>query len=309
MPPAHPVDPARPELAHEQAHLSESRAALARMRERTASMEALSGDRVSGEYLKFTLYKRMKALEDDPEIPLFFGRLDYGHQVTNAAGLPGERFYIGRRHVTDAAGDPLVVDWRAPISRPFYRATRADPMGLRLRRRFGYQHGAMTAYEDETLSGQRVETEPTARSDILEAEIERPHASRPMRDIVATIQPGAGRHRQVRAQRQRVRPGCARDRQDCGRAAPSRLPALRAPRPAQQAGRARRWTERLLPALHRRRATGTRRDRRPADDRRGAGGRRTDPVGRLGHYGPGEGRRADGGGPRARPVVACSPGC
>jgi DNA helicase IV len=194
MPPADPGDSARPELAHEQDHLAESRAALARMRERTASMEALSGDRVSGEYLKMTLWKRMKALEDDPDIPLFFGRLDYGTQVKDSTALPGERFYIGRRHVTDQQGDPLVVDWRAPISRPFYRASRAEPMGLRRRRRFGFQHGVVTAYEDETLSGAALasvtlEVEPpTVRSEILEAEIERPRVG-PMRDIVATIQP------------------------------------------------------------------------------------------------------------------------
>jgi DNA helicase IV len=173
----------------EQRHLDESRAALARMRERTAGMEALSGDRVSGEYLKFTLWKRMKALEDDPEVPLFFGRLDYGEQVGGSSGLPGERFYIGRRHVTDTQGDPLVVDWRAPISRPFYRASKAEPMGLRLRRRFGFQHGRMTAYEDETLTGPATAEEPvTGSSTILEAEIERPRVG-PMRDIVATIQP------------------------------------------------------------------------------------------------------------------------
>ncbi len=193
MPPADHGDSARPELAHEQDHLTESRAALARMRERTASMEALSGDRVSAEYLKFTLWKRMKALEDDPDIPLFFGRLDYGHQVEGSAGLPGEQFYIGRRHVTDQQGDPLVVDWRAPISRPFYRASRTEPMGLRRRRRFGFQHGVVTAYEDETLTGPSLtgvplDVEPAAPSEILEAEIERPRVG-PMRDIVATIQP------------------------------------------------------------------------------------------------------------------------
>jgi DNA helicase IV len=188
--PADEGDPARPELVQEQDHLTESRAALARMRERTASMEALSGDRVSGEYLKFTLWKRMKALEDDPEVPLFFGRLDYGHQVSGSSGLPGERFYIGRRHVTDPQGEPLVVDWRAPISRPFYRASQADPMGLRMRRRFGFQHGSLTAYEDETLTGPPAEAavESPEHSTILEAEIERPRVG-PMRDIVATIQP------------------------------------------------------------------------------------------------------------------------
>ncbi len=188
MPPANPGDSARPEIAHEQDHLTESRAALARMRDRTATMDALSGDRVSAEYLKFTLYKRMKALEDDPEVPLFFGRLDYGHQVGGTAGLPGERFYIGRRHVTDPHGDPLVVDWRAPISLPFYRASRTEPMGLRLRRRFGFQHGRVTAYEDETLTGEGEGATAPQHSDILEAEIERPRMG-PMRDIVATIQP------------------------------------------------------------------------------------------------------------------------
>ena len=162
------------------------------MRERTASMQALSGDRVSGEYLKFTLWKRMKALEDDPTIPLFFGRLDYGAAAahdTESVGHPGERFYIGRRHVTDERGDPLVVDWRAPISRPFYRASKTTAMGLRLRRRFGFHHGAVTAYEDEALEeGDVTPADAHVHSAILEAEIERPRTG-PMRDIVATIQP------------------------------------------------------------------------------------------------------------------------
>jgi DNA helicase IV len=183
VPPEIELASARPEIAHEQHHLDESRAALHRMRERTASMSALAGDRVSGEYLKFTLWKRMKALEDDPEVPLFFGRLDYANS---------ERFYIGRRHVTDEQGDPLVVDWRAPISRPFYRASRTDPLGVRLRRRFGFQHGSLTAYEDEALADGGRADEPaagtTVRSELLEAEIERPRSG-PMRDIVATIQP------------------------------------------------------------------------------------------------------------------------
>jgi DNA helicase IV len=181
VPPDIELASARPEITREQDHLDESRAALHRMRERTAAMSALAGDRVSGEYLKFTLWKRMKALEDDPEVPLFFGRLDYAN---------AERFYIGRRHVTDEQGDPLVVDWRAPISRPFYRASRTDPLGVRMRRRFGFQHGVVTAYEDESLgdSAPAPEAEPTLRSELLEAEIERPRSG-PMRDIVATIQP------------------------------------------------------------------------------------------------------------------------
>ena len=43
----------------------------------------------------------------------------------------------------------MVIDWRAPVSRPFYRASRSQPMGLALRRRFGFSGGELTAFEDE----------------------------------------------------------------------------------------------------------------------------------------------------------------
>jgi DNA helicase IV len=186
-PPAHPSDAGRPgppdpDLAGEQHHLAAARAALARRRERTAALDAAAaGDWVSRQFLESAIFARMKALADDPTVPLFFGRLDYAEDHADALG---ESFYIGRRHVSDEEGEPMVVDWRAPISRPFYRASKVEPMGVELRRRFGYQHGAITAYEDEALlSGDVAE-----HSSILEAEIERPRVG-PMRDIVATIQP------------------------------------------------------------------------------------------------------------------------
>ncbi len=169
-----------PDLDAERRHLAESRAALARMRAKVAGLEAHGGDGVSTEYLKAALWRRMKALEDDPEIPLFFGRLD----TTPTAGQEQERFYVGRRHVTDPDGEPMVVDWRADVSRAFYRASPHDPMGMGLRRRFGFQRGELTAYEDEHLDA----VEAQRHSAILEAEIERPRVG-PMRDIVATIQP------------------------------------------------------------------------------------------------------------------------
>ncbi|MGN6129995.1 MAG: HelD family protein, partial [Nocardioidaceae bacterium] len=175
------------DLARERAHLAASRAALGRMRERTAALDSsAAGDWVSRQFLESAIYLRMKALADDPTVPLFFGRLDYAESGAASDGIDaqGERFYIGRRHVNDEDGDPMVVDWRAPISRPFYRASKAEPMGVELRRRFGFAHGEMTAFEDEALlSGETKE-----HSEILEAEIERPRVG-PMRDIVATIQP------------------------------------------------------------------------------------------------------------------------
>jgi DNA helicase IV len=164
------------ELAAEQAHLRDSRAQLARMRERTEAMDASAGaDWVSREYLDSTFALRMKQLADDPTIALFFGRVDY--EV-------GDDFHIGRRHVSAPSGEPMVVDWRAPVSRPFYRASRSEPMGVARRRRYGFQQGRLTAYEDEQLTAGETEE----HSAILEAEIERPRVG-PMRDIVATIQP------------------------------------------------------------------------------------------------------------------------
>ncbi|MER6318857.1 AAA family ATPase [Streptomyces sp. NPDC001581] len=130
---------------------------------------------------------RIKALADLSHTPLFFGRLNYLHSpgAELAEGAEGEQFYIGRRHVHDADGDPMVIDWRAPVSQPFYRASKKDPQDIALRRRFGYTGGELTAYEDEHLSDP---AEAAAVSKLLQQEIERPRVG-PMRDIVATIQP------------------------------------------------------------------------------------------------------------------------
>ncbi|CAN7296707.1 HelD family protein [Knoellia sp. LjRoot47] len=168
--------PTHEELTQERAHLANARAELARMRERTLALDVQGGDAVSSERLAETLWRRARSLEDDPTTALFFGRVDLDTD---------ERWYIGRRHVTDDMGDPLVIDWRAPVSTTFYRASHSDPLGVRLRRRFGYDHGRITAMEDEHLLDA---SEPDARSQILATEIERPRVG-PMRDIVATIQP------------------------------------------------------------------------------------------------------------------------
>jgi hypothetical protein len=168
------------------------------MREHVLSVKAMAGDRVSEEYLKADLYHRAESLKDIPDAPLFFGRLDYDGERADD-GVAGHVFHIGRRHVQAPDGTPAVIDWRAPVSRPFYRASRADPMDLALRRRFGFSGGELTAYEDERFTGDRTVAElmaagqagpagPAGASRILIEEIERPR-SRPMRDIVATIQP------------------------------------------------------------------------------------------------------------------------
>jgi DNA helicase IV len=170
------------DLTAEQVHLEESRAALARMRARTESLDSsAAGDWVSQEFLESAFAARRKALADDPTVPLFFGRVDYR---PDAPDVGGESLHVGRRHISDEVGDPMVVDWRAPVSRPFYRASQAEPLGLEKRRRYGFVRGRLTGYEDESLLGDDGEQ----YSAILESEIERPRVG-PMRDIVATIQP------------------------------------------------------------------------------------------------------------------------
>ena len=191
------------------------------MREDVLSLRAMGGDPVSEEYLKAELYHRAEALKDIPDAPLFFGRLDYARSTDAGTGQPasgnsetgisgteqagdddiaGHSFHIGRRHVHAPDGTPAVIDWRAPVSRPFYRASAADPMNLALRRRFGFSGGELTAYEDELFAASaaseagargpdRSDHSPkTGPSQILIDEIERPRSG-PMRDIVATIQP------------------------------------------------------------------------------------------------------------------------
>ncbi|WP_030254533.1 HelD family protein [Streptomyces violens] len=176
-------------LARERAHLAASRAALRAMREDAESLNIkdVAANWVNAQILQGEVEARIKALADLSHTPLFFGRLDYLHApgVDLAEGAEGEDFYIGRRHVHDADGDPMVIDWRAPVSQPFYRASKKDPMDLRLRRRFGYTGGELTAYEDEHLTDP---AEAEHASKLLQTEIERPRVG-PMRDIVATIQP------------------------------------------------------------------------------------------------------------------------
>ncbi|MEV6947510.1 UvrD-helicase domain-containing protein [Streptomyces sp. NPDC051172] len=187
-----PVDDPTPlddPLARERAHLAESRAALRAMREDVESLDIrdVTANWVNAEVLARQIDERIKALADLSDTPLFFGRLDYLHSpgADQAEGAEGERFYIGRRHVHDHDGDPMVIDWRAPVSQPFYRASKKDPLDIALRRRFGYTRGDITAYEDEHLSDP---AEAARTSKLLQQEIERPRVG-PMRDIVATIQP------------------------------------------------------------------------------------------------------------------------
>ncbi|MGY1785421.1 HelD family protein [Geodermatophilus sp. SYSU D00698] len=173
---------ADPVLTAERAHLALAGDCLAGMRAAASAVVDAGVDAWASERLGAARAERLRSLAADPGVPPFFGRTDGD----------GETFHIGRRHVRDAAGRPVVIDWRAPMSRPFYRASAADPQGLVRRRRFGFSGGELTSYEDELLGageegdGGLPRAETSSR--VLLQEIERPRSG-PMRDIVATIQP------------------------------------------------------------------------------------------------------------------------
>jgi len=176
------------ELEAERAQLARARACLAEMRRRAESLDATGGDEIAEEVVRARLQLRVAALADDGTVPLFFGRIDYDEAAEladEAAGLAGERFHIGRRHIHDDLMDPVVVDWRASVARPFYRASPQDPWGLWRRRRFGFSQGELTSFQDEHFED---DADLAIAEAALRAEIERPRVG-PMRDIVATIQP------------------------------------------------------------------------------------------------------------------------
>ncbi|MGA5896812.1 HelD family protein [Streptomyces venetus] len=173
-------------LDRERAHHERCRDALAAMVEGAGEQvvigEDVSASGADAEVLGHRLRSRAKELRELPEGPLFFGALDFEGT--------GGRLHIGRLRISEhPAEPPLVVDWRAPVSRAFYQASARDPQGVAVRRRFGWAPGSrgdsgdLTGLEDEHLG----QGEARA-SEIVAREIERPRVG-PMRDIAATIQP------------------------------------------------------------------------------------------------------------------------
>ena len=79
-----------------------------------------------------------------------FGRID---RLVESPGAPDEpateSFHIGRLAVADQNSEPVVVDWRAPVAEPFYRATGRQPMGLARRRHFSVEGRKVLGIEDE----------------------------------------------------------------------------------------------------------------------------------------------------------------
>ncbi|HXV92497.1 MAG TPA: ATP-binding domain-containing protein, partial [Pseudonocardia sp.] len=100
------------------------------------------------------LVKRLADL-DLGRAALVFGRIDRHLDGTDHAAADAtasgelEAFHIGRLAVADEHSEPVVIDWRAPVAEPFYRATGRDPMGLVRRRHFAVEGRSLLGIEDE----------------------------------------------------------------------------------------------------------------------------------------------------------------
>ncbi|HEV7524212.1 MAG TPA: UvrD-helicase domain-containing protein [Acidimicrobiia bacterium] len=182
-------DHADPELAAEQAYVTAAYARLEAMRAaaervRTAYADVRAGGthqaRLERDIAWDVTQRRLADLEIG-ESPLVFGRLDLER---------GVRWYVGRLAVEDEGHTPLVVDWRAPVAEPFYRATAVEPMAVVRRRHLITRKGReVTGLDDEVFDQEAVEDEGlgVAGEGALLAALERNRTGR-MGDIVATIQ-------------------------------------------------------------------------------------------------------------------------
>jgi DNA helicase IV len=143
-----------PDLAEEQAYidhaydcLETSRTDAWKLRGLTDAGIAAGGTmqaRYERDVFDEALVNRLTQL-DLGDAALVFGRIDRGAEGPDAV----ESFHIGRLAVSDEHRDPVVIDWRAPVAEPFYRATGRQPMGLLRRRHFSVQGRRLLDIEDE----------------------------------------------------------------------------------------------------------------------------------------------------------------
>jgi DNA helicase IV len=142
-----------PDHAAEQAYLDYAYECLEASRRRATTLESMvEVGRGGTEQARFerdviwdTIVARLREL-DLGDASLVFGRIDQDRAEDEE---PGDTFYIGRLAVADEHQEPVVVDWRAPVAEPFYRATGRAPMGLARRRHFATRGRQLLGIEDE----------------------------------------------------------------------------------------------------------------------------------------------------------------
>ncbi len=186
-PPGEP--PQHAEIAREQARLDLTHHRMAVLREDTErelrTVLRLPPGTAQGQVERSAaagrLARQLRSLEN-AENGLCFGRLDR---------TDGDRLYVGRIGVPGGGpdDDPLLIDWRAPASRPFYTATAAAPQGVRLRRHLYTRDRRVLRLDDELLceNGAVPDDVELSGEAALLAALRRSKTGR-MRDAVATLQ-------------------------------------------------------------------------------------------------------------------------
>ena len=143
-----------PDLAAEQAYidhaydcLERSRTDAWKLRDLTEAGIGVGGTfqaRYERDVFDEALVNRLTQL-DLGGAALVFGRIDRQAEGPDAV----ESFHIGRLAIADEHRDPVVIDWRAPVAEPFYRATGRESMGLLRRRHFAVKGRKLLGLEDE----------------------------------------------------------------------------------------------------------------------------------------------------------------
>jgi DNA helicase IV len=141
-----------PDLADEQAYIDHAYDCLEQSKSDAWKLRDLSEATLGGTFqaryerdvFDEALLNRLTTL-DLGDAALVFGRIDRIAEHPEQL----EAFHIGRLAVADENSEPVVVDWRAPVAEPFYRATGREPMGLARRRHFSIQGRTLLGIEDE----------------------------------------------------------------------------------------------------------------------------------------------------------------
>jgi DNA helicase IV len=180
-----------PELAAEQAYIDRAYTCLEHARTSANKLKGMvevgqggtEQARFEREVIYDTVIHRLSQLHLG-DAALVFGRID------RDLDHDGDTFYIGRLAVSDDRQEPVVVDWRAPVAEPFYRATGRVPMGLARRRYFATRGRQVLGIEDEFFGEHAIDLGQGAGMQghgALIAALETARTGR-MGDIVATIQ-------------------------------------------------------------------------------------------------------------------------
>lgn len=173
-----------PEIEAEQSYIDRAHRLLEQARDRARKLrgmvEVSRGGTTQARYerdaIEGSIQNRLGQLQLG-SASLIFGRIDLDSH---------DQFHIGRLAVADEQQEPVVVDWRAPVAEPFYRATGRDPMGLVRRRHFVSRGRELLDIEDELFDLDQLDEGFQGHGALLAALDQNRDGQ--LRDIVATIQ-------------------------------------------------------------------------------------------------------------------------